>query len=109
MATPAQISRLAARIEQLASRVHPGIEGCVICIPDSWLDTPLEAQTWARHCQRYPDDATAKIVVLVRFFTRGPVSSPVEPGEPLAVNSMGWRECDGVSWQEIAYEQGWAP
>jgi hypothetical protein len=102
MATPAQISRL-ARIEQLANRVRPGVEGCVICIPDAWLDTPLEAQTLERHCQRYPEDATAKIVVRLRLFGPRPVSSPVEPGEPLAVNSTGWRACDSVSWQ------GWAP
>ena len=109
MATLAQISRLAARIEQLANRVSSGVEGCVVCIPDAWLNTPREAQTLERHCQRYPEDATAKTVVLLRLFGPRPVSSPVEPGESLAVNSTGWRACDGVSWQEIAYEQGWAP
>src|SRR5262245_48082004 len=109
MVTSVQISRLAARIEQLASLVSPSIDGYAVCIPDTWLDTPREAQTLERHCQRYPEDATAKTVLLVRLFAPGPVSSPVEPGDRLAVGLTGWRAIDGVSWQQIAYEQGWAP
>src|SRR5262245_66426660 len=86
MVTSAQISKLAARIEQLADTVRPSVEGCVVYIPDAWLNTPREAQTWERHCQRYPEDATAKIVVQMRIFDceLEPVSSPVEAGKPLA-------------------------
>jgi hypothetical protein len=102
MVTRAQLEKLAARVDEIATVMFPTKEIAVFQGPNGWD----EGAIWERHCQLHPEDRSAKLQLFIQAFSDLTPARCLELASDKDLISAGHRiEKSDVAWLQMLREE----